>query len=120
MRIRTALGAGLGGAVLTLGTVALPAQAVPGETAHSTQASMITADPCPNGGSYWADWAGGRGRGHYKCEGFRVRLGIHCTDGHSYWSGGPGQPYTTWRLNYNRVECPTGYSTTGTPSLYVR
>jgi hypothetical protein len=120
VRIRTFLAAGFGTAVLAAGAVAVPAHAISATPTQPAKASAVAADPCPNGGSYWADWYGGRGRAHYKCDGFRVRIGIHCTDGNSYWSGQTGQPYPTWRLDYNRVECPLGYSTTGSPSLYVR
>ncbi|MEU5659976.1 hypothetical protein ABZ802_30780 [Streptomyces sp. NPDC047737] len=119
MHFRNALTIAALGTALVGGTLIMPAQAA--ETTPAATQDVLDYG-CPNGGSYWTDWYGGRGRAHFSCSGFRVRIGIHCTDGGSYFSGDSYQPTgsVSYRLNYNKVECPVGYSTIGNPTIQVK
>lgn len=112
MRIRSALGAGLGGAVLALSALAVtPAQAVP-----------VTGAPASVGGTKQVNgvamtcdaWSNSTGTIAYgNCTGTitaRWRLGVICDSGYYYWSpwqnraltksydcpGVPGKVTSTW------------------------
>ncbi|MGW3074678.1 hypothetical protein [Kitasatospora sp. NPDC001132] len=105
---------------LTAGLALLPL--APARAASMPDPAGTASYGCPNGGSYWSDFSGGRGRAHFSCQNFRVRIGVKCTDGNPHWSGGADQPQPSvvWRLHYNKVECPVGYSVIGNPTIYVK
>lgn len=81
MRIRSALGVGLGGAFLALGAVAVPAQAVPAPSVEAApQGALALPSWCTNGEPWDVD---GRTYG-VRCDvGFAYYAKVTCTNGSS-------------------------------------